>query len=141
MKPAFILLIACVVAVFAATGLAQQISNVENAPATPQISHRNDSSASRSSQAAPPTSEKHKIGRFDISINWRTRTEGWEWFQGNPGNSEYPFFDSLLRVGIGQTRDRFDWFIEGEQASILGLPNDAVVPPPQGQLEIGRAHV
>ena len=50
--------------------------------------------------AGPPPVEK--IGPFDISVNWRTRAEGWDWFQGNTGNNEYPFWDSLLRVGIGQ---------------------------------------
>jgi hypothetical protein len=88
----------------------------------------------------PPRPEKHKIGPFEISINWRTRTEGWEWFQGNTGNSEYPFFDSMLRLGIGQTREKLDWFIEGEQASILGLPNNAVVATPQGQLGLGGTY-
>jgi hypothetical protein len=84
---------------------------------------------------APPP--KHKIGPFEISINWRTRAEGWNWFQGPTGNSDYPLWDSLLRIGIGQTRERMDWFAEMEQASILGLPNDAVVAAPQGQLGLG----
>jgi len=79
----------------------------------------------------------HKLGPLDVSINWRTRAEGWEWFQGNTGNSDYPFWDSLLRVGIGQTGERFDWFLEGEQVAILGLPNNAVVAAPQGQLGLG----
>lgn len=87
---------------------------------------------------APPP--KHKLGPFDISINWRTRVEGWNWFQGNTGNSEYPFWDSLLRIGIGQTRERFDWFAELEQPSILGLPNNAVVAAPQGQLGLGGTY-
>ena len=71
--------------------------------------------------AGPPPVEK--IGPFDISVNWRTRAEGWDWFQGNTGNSEYPFWDSLLRVGIGQKREKLDWFIERNKLSILGLPN------------------
>jgi alginate export protein len=88
----------------------------------------------------PPKENKHKVGPLDLSINWRTRTEGWNWFQGNAGNNEYPFFDSLLRVGIGQTRERVDWFVEGETASILGLPNDAAVAAPQGQLGLGGTY-
>src|SRR5258707_270421 len=79
------------------------------------------------SPASAPTA-KHKLGPFEISVNWRTRAEGWNWFQGGTGNSDYGLWNSLLRVGIGQTRENFDWFIEGEQPSILGLPNDAVVP-------------
>jgi hypothetical protein len=43
-------------------------------------------------------------------------------------------------VGIGQTRESFDWFVEGEQPSILGVPNDAVVTAPQGQLGLGGSY-
>jgi hypothetical protein len=85
----------------------------------------------------PVLPPKHKFGPLEISVNWRTRGEGWNWFQGPSGNSDYGLWDSLLRVGFGQTRERFDWFLEGEQPSILGLPNDAVVAAPQGQLGLG----
>ncbi len=91
------------------------------------------------SPASAPTA-KHKLGPFEISVNWRTRAEGWNWFQGGTGNSDYGLWNSLLRVGIGQTRENFDWFIEGEQPSILGLPNDAVVPVPRGQLGLGGTY-
>ena len=46
----------------------------------------------------------------------------------------------MLRLGIGQTGEHFDWFLEGEQPSILGLPNDAVVAAPQGQLGLGGSY-
>ena len=95
------------------------------------------SSPEKKESAAPP---KHKLGPLEISINWRTRSEGWNWFQGKTGNSDYGLWNSLLRVGIGQTGERFDWFIEGEQPSILGLPNDAVVAAPQGQLGLGGTY-
>jgi Alginate export len=85
----------------------------------------------------PVPAPKHKLGPLEISINWRTRAEGWNWFEDKTGNSDYGLWDSLLRVGIGQTGEHFDWFIEGEQPSILGLPNDAVVAAPQGQLGLG----
>jgi hypothetical protein len=95
------------------------------------------------SQPAPPDQKepvpppKHKLGPLEISVNWRTRAEGWNWFKGTTGNSDYGLWDSLLRVGIGQTGEHFDWFLEGEQPSILGLPNNAVVAAPQGQLGLG----
>ena len=39
-------------------------------------------------QPAPPEKKEpvrapKQIGPLEISVNWRTRTEGWEWFQGN----------------------------------------------------------
>ncbi|MGH9510553.1 MAG: alginate export family protein [Terriglobales bacterium] len=83
---------------------------------------------------------KHKLGPFDISIHWRTRAEGWNWFQGNTGNSDYGLWNSLLRIGVGQSGDNFDWFAEVEQPSILGLPNNAVVAAPQGQLGLGGTY-
>ena len=83
---------------------------------------------------------KHKLGPLEISVNWRTRAEGWNWFEGNTGNSDYGLWNSLLRVGIGQTGESLDWFIEGEQPSILGLPDDAVVAAPQGQLGLGGTY-
>ena len=86
------------------------------------------------------SSAKHKLGPFNVSVNWRTRTEGWSWFQGQTGNSDYGFWNSTLRIGLGQTGERMDWFVEGEQPSILGLPNDAVVAAPQGQLGLGGSY-
>lgn len=81
--------------------------------------------------------QKHKIGPFEFSINWRTRVEGWNWYEGNTGNSDYPLEHSLLRVGIGQTYENFAWFIEGAQVAVIGLPDDAVAPAPAGQLGLG----
>jgi len=129
---------------FSATMFGQQSSSIAKLEAAPAT----DPAAARASAApVPPSpspasapSAKHKLGPLEISVNWRTRAEGWNWFQGDAGNSDYGFWNSLLRVGIGQTGERFDWFVEGEQPSILGLPNDAVVPAPQGQLGLGGSY-
>jgi len=107
----------------------QQVAHLDALPSPPQ-----------ESKAPAPKPAKHKVGPLDISINWRTRTEGWNWFEGNTGNSDYSLFDSLLRVGVGQTREKVDWFVEGEMASILGLPNNAVAPAPLGQLGLGGTY-
>ncbi|MBO0911256.1 MAG: alginate export family protein [Acidobacteria bacterium] len=131
------------------TGLVygQQVE-AQNPPESPSVeaaglaggagTHPAPASPAPAARAAEP--DKLKAGRFELSINWRTRTEGWDWFQGTAGNNEYPFFDSLLRVGIGQTRERLDWFVEAETASILGLPANAVAALPQGQLGIGGSY-
>lgn len=106
------------------------VANPSSVPAPPQPS------------PAPASTlpAKHKLGPLEISVNWRTRAEGWNWFQGDTGNSDYGLWNSLLRVGLGQTGERIDWFIEGEQPSILGLPSDAVVAAPQGQLGLGGSY-
>jgi hypothetical protein len=111
----------------------QQLSPaIDSEPALP--SQQATGPAAQEASAPPP---KHMLGSLEISVNWRTRAEGWYWFEGTTGNSEYGLWDSLLRLGIGQTGEHFDWFIEGEQPSILGLPDDAVVAAPQGQLGLG----
>lgn len=100
-----------------------------SAPKPPQAAHVPSAQA-----------QKHKLGPFEIAINWRTRAEGWNWFEAPTGNSDYPLWHSLLRIGIGQTREKIEWFAEMEQPSILGLPNDAVVAGPAGQLGLGGSY-
>jgi hypothetical protein len=95
--------------------------------------------AQAGNKSSAPT-KKPKLGPLEISINWRTRVEGWDWFRGSEGESNYALGHSLLRVAIGQTNDRFDWQLEAAQATILGLPSNAVVPSPQGQLGLGGTY-
>lgn len=111
--------------------VSEAAANAASAPATPQSS---------SSSSASPAPTKHKLGPLEISVNWRTRAEGWNYFQGPTGNGDYGLWNSTLRLGIGQTGERVDWFLEGEQPSILGLPNNAVVSAPQGQLGLGGSY-
>ncbi len=87
--------------------------------------------------AAPPAPT---VGPFDLTVNWRTRVEAWDWFEGPVGDSAYGFGHSMLRIGIGQTRPSVDWQVEAEAVTILGLPSGAVAPPPQGQLGLGGTY-
>jgi len=119
-------------------GQQTQDATAQASPSSQQVGRQDSAATAVSSQAA--NAAKHKLGPLEVSINWRTRAEGWNWFEGDTGNSDYGFWHSLLRVGIGQTRERFDWFLEGEQPSILGLPDDAVVGAPQGQLGLGGTY-
>ena len=63
-----------------------------------------------------------------------------ELVQGEHWQQRLRFWDSLLRIGIGQTGPHFDWYIDGEQPAILGLPDNAVVAAPQGQLGLGGSY-
>ena len=88
-----------------------------------------------------PSGTKTKTNALTISVNWRVRVEGWDWFEDpSGGNNNYGFGHSLLRVAIRQELDRFDWEVEAAQDAILGLPNDAVVAAPQGQLGLGGTY-
>lgn len=87
---------------------------------------------------SPPPVQK--LGPLDFTVNWRARAEGWDWFKGNTGHGNYTFGDSLLRIAAGQHREHFDWFVEGAQVAIVGLPTMAVVAAPQGQLGLGGTY-
>lgn len=87
-----------------------------------------------------PRSKKHKLGPLEISGSWRARGEGWDWFEGTRGDSNYAFGHSLVRLAISQRSEKFDWRLEGAQDSIFALPNGAVVPAPQGQLGLGGTY-
>jgi hypothetical protein len=146
MKLGFVCGLGVVLSVTSSVFAQQALSTTENPDsAAQQTTAAAGSSSATSSQQTPATPQqttadtppKHKLGPLEISVNWRTRAEGWYWFEGATGQSDYGFWDSLLRVGFGQTGEHFDWFIEGEQPSILGLPTDAVVAAPQGQLGLG----
>jgi hypothetical protein len=97
-----------------------------------------DSHAQDRLSQTPP--EPVRVGALDLTLNWRSRAEYWNWFQGDAGSGRYGFGHSQLRVGIGQQRERLNWLIEGEQVAILGLPADAVAPPPLGQLGLGGTY-
>jgi hypothetical protein len=85
---------------------------------------------------APPP-DVHKLGPLDFSVNWRTRTENWDWFKAAGTHGNYTLGDSLLRITIGQKSEHFDWSLEGAQVALVGLPNQAIAPAPQGQLGLG----
>ncbi len=106
----------------------------------------NSISAPPSSDSAPkPTPQaaaaRHKLGPLDFTVNWRFRTEAWDFFQPPiAGQNAYAFEHSLLRVGLGQKSEQFEWFFEGAQDAILDLPTTAVLPGRSGQLGLGGTY-
>src|SRR5438309_1680511 len=92
------------------------------------------------SGAKAPAGVQQKQGSLNVFGSWRFRAEAWDWFQPTAGENSYGFAHSLLRAGIGQTRERSDWLIEGAQDAILGLPGQAIVPGNQGQLGLGGTY-
>ncbi len=82
-------------------------------------------------QAKPPA-----VGSVVVQGSLRTRLEAWDWFQGEANNS-YAFSGNILRVSLSQSKKAFDWQVELAAPILLGLPNDAIAPGPQGQLGLG----
>jgi Alginate export len=85
-------------------------------------------------------SDQLKASSLTVFASWRFRTEAWDWFQPSSGQNSYGFVHSLLRAGLSQTRERFEWLAEGAQDSILGLPANALAPGNQGQLGLGGTY-
>ncbi|MGH9681415.1 MAG: hypothetical protein ACRD4Y_15820, partial [Candidatus Acidiferrales bacterium] len=92
-----------------------------------------------------PTSPKpapapHRLGPLNFTVNWRVRTEAWDFFQPPTGQNAYAFEHSLLRIGIGQKSESFEWFLEGAADAILDLPPSAVQSGRLGQLGLGATY-
>ena len=127
---------------FTATCLAAQAQIVQ-AVATP--SSTPDSTSAQPASAPKPipqtATEQHKLGPLNFTVNWRFRTEAWDWFEAAvPAQSSYALEHSLLRIGLGQKNERFEWFVEGAQDAIVKLPTTAVVPGAPGQLGLGGTY-
>ena len=77
---------------------------------------------------------------LDISGNWRARMEAWNWFADGPFNNTYAIGHSIFRLDLGQRRNNFDWQVELSQPTVLGAPDNAIAPAPQGQLGFGGTY-
>jgi Alginate export len=88
-------------------------------------------------QSDPPPIE---LGPVTFSGNIRERYETWDWFQPASGQNLYGYSGTQLRFGLSQTRENYDWNVEFEVPVLLGLPDGAVRPAPQGQLGLGGSY-
>lgn len=107
--------------------------------ATATADLRGNGSASGASSSAAETLPS-KVGSLTITGNWRFRSEAWDFFQPPTGENTYGFEHSLLRIGIGQKKENFEWLLEGAADTILGLPTDAIQPGRPGQLGLGGTY-
>lgn len=93
-------------------------------------------------QIAPaPAPVPVTAGAVQLGGSFRLRLENWDWFTpGTPANSDYLFGAGLLRISIGMVRPTYDWQVELAAPALVGLPGDAVAPPPEGQLGFGASY-
>jgi Alginate export len=98
--------------------------------------------ASREATRPAPKQEKApiKFGALTVTGNLRTRVENWDWFDTTAAEDGYTFGAMTLRLAIGQSKERFEWLVEGQAPVLFGLPTNAVAPPPQGPLGMGGAY-
>ena len=67
------------------------------------------------------------------------RYEDWDFFPSK-GESSYGYSGSLLRLMFSQKAQSYDWAVELAAPILLGIPNHAVQPAPQGQLGLGGSY-
>ncbi len=82
--------------------------------------------------------------RISIVASDRVRYESVDWF-GPPGVApgtgdrveRYDFAAQQLRLGLRATLPNLQFLVEGQDVRLLGLPDDATLPPPSGSLGPG----
>lgn len=76
------------------------------------------------------------------AVTWqgslRVRPEHWDWF--GAGGGRYGYLGLLARASLQQQRARVGWRVELAAPAVLGLPDDALRPPPRGQQGFGAAY-
>ena len=78
-----------------------------------------------------------KLGDIVVTGTFRSRAYGWDWFEPASGNNEYGYSGNLLRVNFTEQRKGWAWDAELAAPFLLGLPDNATAPAPQGALGLG----
>jgi alginate export protein len=102
----------------------------------------NSESSSRTATGASPRQENApiKIGGLTVSGSFRARFESWDWFDAPDWEDSYNYGAMTIRLGLGQSLEKYEWLVEGEAPVLLGLPHKAIAPAPQGQLGLGATY-
>ncbi len=85
-------------------------------------------------------SDPIKLGKLTLSGSLRLRFESWDWFETGAAENNYNFGAATLRLSLGQQLEKFEWQVEGAFPLLIGLPDNAIAPAPQGQLGLGASY-
>jgi hypothetical protein len=78
---------------------------------------------------------------LSIGASMRTRVELWDWFEpAGAKKNDYAFLANVVRFGVAWRQDAFDFVLEGQNPTLIDLPDDAVAPPPEGPLGLGGVY-
>ncbi|NYF78337.1 alginate export family protein [Granulicella arctica] len=78
---------------------------------------------------------------FSVSVYDRTRADASQWFASPPQDNTYGYVESLVRIGIAQRIQHFDWQLELSQPAMLDLPSHSISPiTAAGQLGLGATY-
>jgi len=76
-----------------------------------------------------------------LSGSLRTRAESWSFFEATGLENDYTYLGVLLRASASQkVTPNVDWQLELAMPALIGLPDDAIAPPPRGQLGFGGTY-
>jgi len=79
-----------------------------------------------------------KLGDVDFTATLRAREYVWNWFEATGTyNNQYAYSGDLLRLNFADKRGALDLDAEIAVPFLLGLPNTATAPAPQGALGLG----
>jgi hypothetical protein len=93
-------------------------------------------------QMAPASAGPVMPGKVTMTGTLRSRLYTWDWFQPASGNHQYAYSGNLLRLGLSQKRNTWDWNVEFAVPFLLGLPADSIgTGPQQGALGLGANYL
>ena len=83
-----------------------------------------------------------KLGDLTFSGSLRSRVYFWDWFQPASSENSYQYSGNLLRLGLSEHHDSWDWNAEFAVPFLLGLPTNATgTGPQQGALGLGANYL
>lgn len=94
--------------------------------------------AAPASTPIPP--KQLKLRDINLSGSLRVRVENWDWWETPGFDDNYTFGAAVLRLSLGQQKEKVDWLVEGEFPLLINVPERAVAPGQQGQLGHGGSY-
>ena len=109
--------------------------------ATTALAPATDTTSAAKLKSAPtPALKPIKIGSVTFTGSIRARWENTDWYDSDKANGSYDFGGAILRASLGQSKEKYDWQVEAALPILIGLPNTALAPAPQGQLGLGASY-
>ncbi len=78
--------------------------------------------------------------KLSLAASLRVRGEFWDWFGGSSGDNSYAYAATVAKFGLKWSDELFDVHVEGQNTSLLGLPDDATGPAPQAAFGLGPVY-
>lgn len=119
-------------------GLAQATSNSLNR--VKSDSAETEKKDAKAEIIKAPATTQIRPGRVRLTGSVRARLESWDWFETSAADNDYNFGAVVVRLGLSQQTERFDWQIEGEFPWLINVPTNAIAPGAQGQSGVGATY-